>query len=106
MSRLRLFEKNTPQRRIIMKVSENVIHRCVADEDMLVPIGEAAMDMNGLYVLTPTGAEIWDMLSEGKGIEDIVSIMSEDYGEDPAVIREDVTAIIEKFKAMGLVTEE
>lgn len=35
-----------------MKVSENVIHRCVADEDMLVPIGEAAMDMNGLYVLT------------------------------------------------------
>jgi hypothetical protein len=32
--------------------------------------------------------------------------MSEDYGEDPAVIREDVMAIIEKFKAMGLVTED
>ena len=87
-----------------MKVNEIVIHRCVVDEDILVPIGEAAGDTNGLYVLTPTGAEIWDMLAEGKGIEDIVSIMSEDYGEDPAVIREDVTAIIEKFKAMGLVT--
>jgi hypothetical protein len=89
-----------------MKVNENVIHRCVVDEDILVPIGEAAGDTNGLYVLTPTGAEIWDMLAEGKGIEDIVSIMSEDYGEDPAVIREDVMAIIEKFKAMGLVTED
>ena len=89
-----------------MKVNENVIHRCVVDEDILVPIGEAAGDTNGLYVLTPTGAEIWDMLAEGKGIEDIVSIMSEDYGEDPAVIREDVAAIIEKFKAMGLVTED
>lgn len=63
-----------------MKVNENVIHRCVVDEDILVPIGEAAGDTNGLYVLTPTGAEIWDMLAEGKGIEDIVSIMSEDYG--------------------------
>jgi hypothetical protein len=73
---------------------------------MLVPIGEAAGDMNGLYVLTPTGAEIWDMLAEGKGIEDIVSIMSEDYGENPAVIREDVVAIIEKLKTMGLVTED
>lgn len=89
-----------------MKVNENVIHRCVADEDMLVPIGEAAGDMNGLYVLTPTGGEIWDMLAEGKGIEDIVVIMSEDYGEDPAVIRADVVAIVEKLKTMGLVTED
>ena len=89
-----------------MKVNENVIHRCVVDEDILVPVGETAGDMNGLYVLTPTGAEIWDMLAEGKSIEDIVSVMSEDYGEDPAVIREDVAAIIEKFKAMGLVTED
>jgi hypothetical protein len=76
------------------------------DEDILVPVGETAGDMNGLYVLTPTGAEIWDMLAEGKSIEDIVSVMSEDYGEDPAVIREDVMAIIEKFKTMGLVTED
>ena len=89
-----------------MKVNENVIHRCVADEDMLVPIGEAAGEMNGLYVLTPTGGEIWDMLAEGKDIEDIVGIMSEDYGEDPTVIRADVVAIVEKFKAMGLVTED
>ncbi len=89
-----------------MKVNKNVIHRCVADEDMLVPIGEAAGDMNGLYVLTPTGAEIWDMLAEGKGIEEIVSVMSEDYGVDPAVIRADVVAVIEKLKSMGLVTED
>ena len=89
-----------------MKVNENVIHRCVADEDMLVPVGEAAGEMNGLYVLTPTGGEIWDMLAEGKDVEDIVSIMSEDYGEDPAVIRADVVAIIEKLKAMGLVIED
>lgn len=89
-----------------MKVNENVIHRCVADEDMLVPVGEAAGEMNGLYVLTPTGGEIWDMLADGKDVEDIVSIMSEDYGEDPAVIRADVTAIIEKLKALGLVIED
>lgn len=89
-----------------MKVNENVIHRCVADEDMLVPVGEAAGEMNGLYVLTPTGGEVWDMLADGKDVEDIVSIMSEDYGEDPAVIRADVVAIIEKLKAMGLVIED
>lgn len=89
-----------------MKVNENVIHRRVVDEDMLVPIGEAAGEMNGLYVLTPTGGEIWDMLAEGKDVEDIVSIMSEDYGEDPVVIRADVAAIIEKLKALGLVIED
>ena len=51
-----------------MKVNENVIHRCVVDEDILVPVGETAGDMNGLYVLTPTGAEIWDMLADGKDL--------------------------------------
>ena len=89
-----------------MKVNENVIHRNVAGEDMLVPVGEAAGEMNGLYVLTPTGGEIWDMLADGKTVDEIVSTLSEDYGEDPVMIREDVLGVIEKLKAYHLVTED
>lgn len=89
-----------------MKVNENVIHRCVAGEDLLVPIGEAAGDMNGLYILTPTGGEIWDMLAEGKSVEEIVCAMSEDYGVEPEIIRADVLAVIEKLKSLGLILDD
>lgn len=89
-----------------MKVNENVIHRNVAGEDMLVPVGEAAGELNGLYVLTPTGGEIWDMLAEGKSVDEIVTVMSEDYGEDPDVIREDVLGVIEKLKKFNLILED
>lgn len=89
-----------------MKVNENVIHRNVAGEDMLVPVGEAAGEMNGLYVLTSTGGEIWDMLAEGKTVDEIVTIMSEDYDEDPKMIREDVLEVIAKLKALNLVADD
>ena len=89
-----------------MKVNPNVIHRNVAGEDMLVPIGEVAMEHNGLFVLTPTGAEIWDYLAEGKTIDELTAIMSEDYEEEPAVIRADVEALIAKLLDLGLVLDE
>ena len=89
-----------------MKVNENVIHRNVAGEDMLVPVGEAAGEMNGLYVLTSTGGEIWDMLAEGKTVDELVTIMSEDYGEDPNMIRKDVLEVIAKLKALNLVADD
>ena len=86
-----------------MKINPNIIHRNVAGEDLLLPIGETALEHNGLFVLTPTGAELWDYLVEGKTIDEIVDIMSEEYDEDPAVIREDALALIKKLADLNLV---
>ena len=86
-----------------MKINPNIIHRNVAGEDLLLPIGETALEHNGLFVLTPTGAEMWDYLVEGKTIDEIVDIMSEEYDEDPAVIREDALALIKKLADLNLV---
>ena len=50
-----------------MKTNKNVIRRNVAGDDILIPVHDSAKEHNGLFVLTPTGAEIWDMLVEEKG---------------------------------------
>jgi hypothetical protein len=89
-----------------MKVNPNVIHRNVAGEDMLVPTGENALEHNGLFVLTPTGAEMWDYLAEGKTLDELVAIMSEDYDVEADVIRSDAEALFEKLKNLGLVLDE
>ena len=88
-----------------VKTNPNVIRRNVAGEDILIPIGSSALEHNGLFVLPPTGAEVWDALVEEKPIDEIVATMSEEYGVDPAVIREDVLQLIEKLAKMGLVSQ-
>lgn len=88
-----------------MKTSKNVIHRNVAGEHILIPVNDAAREHNGLFALTTTGAEVWDLLEQGKEPEEISRILSEDYGVDPDTVRADVDALIEKFKKMGLVED-
>ena len=88
-----------------IKTNPNVIRRNVAGEDILIPIGDSALEHNGLFVLTPTGAEIWDALVEGKPLEEIVSNIAEEYGIDTETIRKDVLGLIEKLAQLGLVTE-
>lgn len=88
-----------------MKVNPNVIHRNVAGEDMLVPTGEGAPEHNGLFVLTPTGAEMWDYLAEGKTLDELVAIMSEDYDVEAEVIREDAETLIRKLRDLGLIID-
>lgn len=89
-----------------MKVNPNVIHRNVAGEDMLVPVGETAISLNGLFVLTPTGAEMWDYLAEGKTLDELVELMSEDYDVPEETLREDAETLIGKLKDLGLVLDE
>lgn len=89
-----------------MKVNPNVIHRNVAGEDMLVPVGETAISLNGLFVLTPTGAEMWDYLAEDKTLDELVELMSEDYDVPEETLREDAETLIGKLKDLGLVLDE
>ena len=88
-----------------IKTNPNVIRRNVAGEDILIPIGDSALEHNGLFVLTPTGAEIWDALVEGKSLEEIVANIAEEYGIDTETIRKDVLGLIDKLAQLGLVTE-
>lgn len=88
-----------------IKTNPNVIRRNVAGEDILIPIGDSALEHNGLFVLTPTGAEIWDALVEGKSLEEIVANMAEEYDIDTETLRKDVLGLIEKLAKLGLVTE-
>ena len=49
-----------------MQISHDVIHREIAGEHILVPIGELALRRSGVFVITAIGAEIWEMLKDGK----------------------------------------
>jgi hypothetical protein len=72
---------------------------------MLVPTGESALEHNGLFVLTPTGAEMWVYLAEGNTFDELVAIMSEDYDVEAEVIRADAETLIQKLRDLGLIID-
>lgn len=62
-----------------MRISKEFVLREIADEYVLVPVGKTALSFNGLVTLNELGALIWNLLLEEKSIDDIVSVIVEEY---------------------------
>lgn len=86
-----------------MKANEDVIYRCVAGEHILVPVGDAAQANNGLIVLNEVGAQVWQLLSQGKDLEEMVQTVAAEYEAEESVIRRDIQELLEKLMKLGLV---
>lgn len=58
---------------------------------------------NEPVTLPGTGAVVWDLLEEPATLPDLVATLHDVYGEDPATIEHDVTALLERLEALGAV---
>lgn len=62
-----------------MKIREGYILRQLAEEYMVVAVGKAAKDFNGMIRLNETGAFIWKKLETGCTEEELVRNILERY---------------------------
>lgn len=89
-----------------MKANKDVIFRAIADEYVLIPTGEASRGKNGLFALTPVGAEIWKLLEEGLSREEMLVRLVAMYDADAETIRQDMNEFLVKLVEAGLAEEE
>ncbi len=82
-----------------MKINENFILREVADRFVVVAVGDAMKNFDGVITLNGTGAFLWRLLQKGAEEEELVSAMLAEYDVDEAKAREDVHAFIGKLTA-------
>jgi hypothetical protein len=54
--------------------------------------------------LVGTGPELWALLAEPRRTDDIVSILADAHGVEPALIAADVTPILEHLEQLGVIT--
>ena len=86
-----------------MKISHDVIHREIAGEHILVPIGELALRRSGVFVITALGAEIWEMLKDGKEYNAIISELLASYEVTEEVLTKDVDEFLQMLRENELV---
>lgn len=86
-----------------MRVKKEMILREIAGENILVPGADAILDLNGLFVVTETGAFIWKILPEADTEEDIVSKMLEEYEIDTETAQNDVAEFLNNLRKYGII---
>lgn len=88
-----------------MKIKENYMLRKVADTYVVVPIGTAVADFNGMINLNGVGAFLWHQLEVDTTFEHVLALMLEEYEVDENTARADLQKFIDELRESGLLEE-
>ena len=86
-----------------MKIKEGYILREVAGNFVVLPIGQATLDFNGMISLNATGAFLFDLLKEDTTEEKLLEEMLNTYDIDEATAKKDIADFVEKIKGAGII---
>ena len=85
-----------------MKIREGFLLRNVAGNNVVVPIGQATLDFNGMMSLNETGAFLFEKMIEGTTKEQLIEQLMSQYEIDADTAKNDVEEFIEKVKKENL----
>lgn len=89
-----------------MKVNKNFVVRQIADEYIIVPIGEAVINFNGMVTVNEVGKFIWEQLYNDLAKEELLQKIIQEYDIDEQTAAEDMEEFLEKLKQGGLLQQK
>lgn len=84
-----------------MKLNENFVLRQVADTWVVLPVGQASVDFNGMLTLNESGAFLWKTLEQGGDRESLAEALLAEYEVDRATALNDVDEFLTKLNDIG-----
>ena len=85
-----------------MKIKDGFILRQVADNYLVVAVGDAVKDFNGIINLNETGAFLWKILESGATEEELVKKLTEEYDVTEETAKKDVGKFVAKLAEANL----
>jgi hypothetical protein len=82
----------------IVKPRQGVIAKMVGSEMVLLDY-----DRGIYYGLNPVGARVWQLLSEGSSVEQVIERLTDEYDVARAALEADVAALLRDLQAKELV---
>lgn len=81
-----------------MKIKNGYILRKLGSEYMVVPVGEAGQQFNGMIRMNAAGAWLWERLKEGTSKQALVQAMCANYeGLDAATAEADLNEFLQSI---------
>ena len=88
-----------------MKIREGFTLRSVAGENIVVPLGAAAKELNGVIRLNGTGKMLWEKLRQGSDRAGLVKVLTDAFGISEAQAGADVDAFLTSLQPAGCLEE-
>lgn len=88
-----------------MKLNKDFVLQQVAGSWVVVPLGQTAIDFNGMLTLNETGVMLWKALEAGSSVEQLAQALTAEYDVTMAVALQDASAFVEKLKNVGCLEE-
>lgn len=85
-----------------MKIKDGYMLREVAGNSVVVAVGKATLDFNGLITLNSSGAFLWKLLEKETDEAELLTAMIDEYQIDEATAKTDIAEFINKLKDADL----
>ncbi len=85
-----------------MNIRKRLIKRRIAGDVILVPVGDASLELKGLLTLNETGEFLWDRLPDAMDEEALAAALDGEYDVDEATARADVREFLDSLRALQI----
>lgn len=86
-----------------MKLKENFVLREVAKTWVVLPLGQATLDFNGLLTLNESGVLLWKALEQCGSREALADLLTGEYHVSREIALADVDEFLNKLAQAGCV---
>lgn len=80
------------------KIHQKVVHQRLGDEIVLLNL-----ETGYYFGLNPTGARLWELISEGRSLEDAGLTLMAEYDVDEQVLSDDLENLVGELLDRGLI---
>ena len=84
-----------------MKIKSDFVLRKVAGANVVLPLGAATVDFNGLLKLNESSVLLWKALEKGCDKDALVTVLTAEYDVDAAIARADIETFIARLDKIG-----
>ncbi len=88
-----------------MRVKNGFVLRQVAKTWVVLPLGRATLDFNGMLTLNESGVLLWKALEQGCNRNMLADVLTEEYDVAREVALADVDAFLNKLLEAGCIEE-
>ncbi len=84
-----------------MKIKSDFVLRQVAGANVVLPLGAATVDFNGLLKLNESSVLLWKALENGCDLDGLVTVLTSEYDVDSATARKDIEGFLAQLDKIG-----
>ena len=85
-----------------MKIKNGFAKRKISDSNIVVPVGRATNDFNGMITLNDSGSFFWDCLTHETTIDEVVEKVISEYDIDKETAKRDIEKFIKMLEDNNL----